>query len=182
MLPAGPSFWDQGILTVIGLEKVKWISDAVPNVGLNVAFMIFGAAALAFNIVTRWVHTSLFFTPLIYQPRSLREYRIAELYNVSEQLFKRLQEPETKRTGPVHATVVSASIPGDGASADLLVIPPKCRRFRNRLLRIAGAVLVRLGSDVCASSRKDHPCARHQDRFPFAGPYMDMERNWCPGC
>ena len=49
----GPSFWDQGILTVVGLNKNEWISKRVPNVGLNVAFMIFGAAALAFNIVTR---------------------------------------------------------------------------------------------------------------------------------
>jgi len=60
MLPAGPSFWDQGILTVTRLERIGWISKTVPNVGLNVAFMMFGAAGLAFNIFTRWVHTSLF--------------------------------------------------------------------------------------------------------------------------
>ena len=59
-MPTGPSFWDQGILTVIRLDKVEWISGTVPNVGLNVAFMIFGAVALAFNIFTRWVYTSLF--------------------------------------------------------------------------------------------------------------------------
>jgi len=51
-MPTGPSFWDQGILTVIGLNKVEWINDIVPNVGLNVAFMIFGAVGLAFNIFT----------------------------------------------------------------------------------------------------------------------------------
>lgn len=61
-MSTGPSFWDQGILTVIGLDRVKWISDIVPNVGLNVTFMIFGAVGLAFNIFTRWVHTSLFFS------------------------------------------------------------------------------------------------------------------------
>lgn len=52
-MPTGPSFWDQGILTVIGLDKVEWINDTVPNVGLNVAFMTFGAVGLAFNIFTR---------------------------------------------------------------------------------------------------------------------------------
>ena len=139
--------------------------------------MLFGAVGLAFNIFTRWVHTSPFFLLSIGHV-----HRLAELQIVPKQLFERLQEPQTERTEPFHPAAVPASIPDDGASADLLVIPPKCRRFRNRLLRIAGAVLVRLGSDVCASSRKDHPCARHQDRFPFAGPYMDMERNWCPGC
>lgn len=59
-MPAGPSFWDQGILTITGLERIGWINETVPNVGLNVAFMMFGAACLAFNIVTRWVYTSLF--------------------------------------------------------------------------------------------------------------------------
>lgn len=80
-MPTGPSFWDQGILTVIGLNKVEWINDIVPNVGLNVAFMIFGAVGLAFNIFTRWVCTSLFFffLVLIYQPRSPREHNLAEL-------------------------------------------------------------------------------------------------------
>ena len=39
--------------------------------------MIFGGAALAFNIVIRWAHTSPFFA-LIYQPRSLRERLHAE--------------------------------------------------------------------------------------------------------
>jgi hypothetical protein len=79
-MPAGPSFWDRGILTVIGLDKVAWISDTVPNVGLNVAFMIFATLALAFNIFIRWAHTSLVFLALdIYQPRSLRNHQFTKL-------------------------------------------------------------------------------------------------------
>jgi len=70
----GPSFWDQGILTVFGLDKVKWISEAVPNVGLNVTFLLIGGAGLAFNIVTSYsnVYKSRRksgqspFTPLLY--------------------------------------------------------------------------------------------------------------------
>ena len=77
-MATGPSFWDQGILSVIGLDQIEWISRAVPNVGLNVAFMLFGAAGLAFNIFTRCIR-HFFFAPLIYQPRSLREHRFAEL-------------------------------------------------------------------------------------------------------
>ena len=61
---AGPSFWDQGILTVTGLEGIGWIGERVPNVGMNVGFMIFGAVALAFNIVTRWVYTLPFLSYL----------------------------------------------------------------------------------------------------------------------
>lgn len=167
------------MLTIIGLEKVGWISEAVPNIGLNVTFMVFGAAGLAFNIFTRWVYTSPLSAALIYQPRFDRP---AERCNVFEQLFKRVQEPATERTEPVHAAVVLASIPGDGASADLLVIASKCGRFRDHLLGVAGAVLVCLGSHVRASSGEDHPCARHQDRVSFGGPYLDMERNWCAGC
>lgn len=70
----GPSFWDRGILSVVGLDKVEWIRSNVPNVGLNVAFMLFGAAGLAFNIVTSYsnVYKSRRqsgkspFTPLLY--------------------------------------------------------------------------------------------------------------------
>ena len=70
---AGPSFWDQGILTIIRLDKVEWISETVPNVGLNVVFMILAGVALAFNIITRWVR---YVTGLIYRSRS---FRFAEL-------------------------------------------------------------------------------------------------------
>ena len=182
MLPAGPSFWDRGVLTVTGLEKIGWISGAVPNIGLNVTFMVFGAGGLAFNIFTRWVYTSLFIALLIYQPRSIREHRIAELYNVSEQLFKRLQEPTTERTESVHAPAVPASIPSDGASADLLVIAPDSGRIHDRLLRVVGAIFVCLGSDVRASSGEDNPCARHQDRVSFVRRYLGVEFNRCCGC
>ena len=181
-MPAGPSFWDQGVLTVTGLEKIEWISGAVPNIGLNVTFMVFGAAGLAFNIFTRWAHTSLFIALLIYRPRSFREHRIAELYNVSGQLFKRLQESATERTEPLHPAAVLASIPGDGASADLLVIAPDGGRFRDRILRVVGAFFVCLGPHVRASSWEDNPCARHQDRVSSSGRYLDMEPNRCPGC
>ncbi|KAI0053462.1 Choline/ethanolaminephosphotransferase [Auriscalpium vulgare] len=52
----GPSFWDQGILTVTRLEHVEVIAKHVPNIGLNEAFMVFGALALAFNIITSYMN------------------------------------------------------------------------------------------------------------------------------
>jgi ethanolaminephosphotransferase len=57
----GPTFWDQKILTVMRLENVEWIASRVPNVALNVCFMIFSGFALAFNIITRCV--SIFHGP-----------------------------------------------------------------------------------------------------------------------
>ncbi|THH20505.1 hypothetical protein EW146_g856 [Bondarzewia mesenterica] len=52
----GPTFWDQKILTSTGLEKVEAIASRVPNVGLNEAFMVFGALGLGFNIITSYVN------------------------------------------------------------------------------------------------------------------------------
>ncbi len=49
----GTQIWDQGILTLLGLEKVEWITSRVPDYGLNEAFMVFGGFALAFNVVIR---------------------------------------------------------------------------------------------------------------------------------
>jgi ethanolaminephosphotransferase len=53
---AGPTFWDQGILTFTRLNRIPQVVQHVPNIGLNESFMVFGAFALAFNIVSRWVH------------------------------------------------------------------------------------------------------------------------------
>lgn len=52
----GTQIWDQGILTLLGLEKVEWITSRVPDYGLNEAFMVFGGFALAFNVVIRLAH------------------------------------------------------------------------------------------------------------------------------
>jgi len=60
---AGPTFWDQKILTLIRLERIEWISSHVPDVGINVCFMIFSTFALAFNIVTRCVLIFTCFVP-----------------------------------------------------------------------------------------------------------------------
>lgn len=54
-LCTGPTFWDQKILTFTRLENADWIASRVPNVALNVCFMIFAGFALAFNIVTRCI-------------------------------------------------------------------------------------------------------------------------------
>ncbi|KAJ3820336.1 choline ethanolaminephosphotransferase [Lentinula raphanica] len=47
----GPSFWDTPVLDFLHLSSVPVISNTIPNVGLNVCFMIFGAFGLAFNII-----------------------------------------------------------------------------------------------------------------------------------
>jgi len=52
----GPTFWDQKILTFTRLENADWIASRVPNVALNVCFMIFAGFALAFNIVTSYMN------------------------------------------------------------------------------------------------------------------------------
>lgn len=54
-LSPGTGFWDTGILTFTRLDRVQKIADVVPNVGLNESFMIFGAFALAFNILSRLI-------------------------------------------------------------------------------------------------------------------------------
>jgi hypothetical protein len=55
---AGPSFWDQKILTFTRLENVEWIASRVPNLAINTSFMIFAAFGLGFNIVTRYMRIS----------------------------------------------------------------------------------------------------------------------------
>jgi len=52
----GPTFWDQKILTFTRLENADWIVSHVPNVALNVCFMIFAGFALAFNIITSYLN------------------------------------------------------------------------------------------------------------------------------
>ncbi|KAJ3718963.1 choline ethanolaminephosphotransferase [Lentinula raphanica] len=47
----GPSFWDTPVLDFLHLSSIPLISNTIPNVGLNVCFMIFGAFGLAFNII-----------------------------------------------------------------------------------------------------------------------------------
>jgi ethanolaminephosphotransferase len=50
---AGPTFWDQKMLTLARLEDVERIASRIPNLAINVCFMLFAGLALAFNIVTR---------------------------------------------------------------------------------------------------------------------------------
>ncbi|KAH9964108.1 Choline/ethanolaminephosphotransferase [Russula dissimulans] len=52
----GPTFWDQNVLTLTRLENIEWIASHVPNIGINVCFMIFSIVALAFNIVTSYIN------------------------------------------------------------------------------------------------------------------------------
>ncbi|KAH7911614.1 CDP-alcohol phosphatidyltransferase-domain-containing protein [Hygrophoropsis aurantiaca] len=50
----GPSFWDQGILSFTRLDRISIIKRIIPNIGLNESFMVFGAFALAFNILASY--------------------------------------------------------------------------------------------------------------------------------
>ncbi|KAJ4000283.1 choline ethanolaminephosphotransferase [Lentinula boryana] len=50
----GPSFWDTGILDFLHLSNISLIANTIPNIGLNVAFMVFGAFGLAFNIIASY--------------------------------------------------------------------------------------------------------------------------------
>ncbi|KAF8899396.1 Choline/ethanolaminephosphotransferase [Infundibulicybe gibba] len=51
----GPTFWDKGILTVTRLDHVPLVNK-LPNIGLNEAFMVFGAFGLAFNIYSSYMN------------------------------------------------------------------------------------------------------------------------------
>ena len=51
----GTQLWDQGILTLLGLTKVEWITSRIPDYGLNEAFMVIGGFGLAYNVVIRLV-------------------------------------------------------------------------------------------------------------------------------
>lgn len=57
---AGPSFWDQGILTFTKLDRIESINNlGLKNLPLNECFMVFGAIGLLFNILARSVSRSL---------------------------------------------------------------------------------------------------------------------------
>lgn len=57
----GPTFWDTGILSFVHLDRIPAIRNYIPDVGLNVTFMYFGAVSLAFNIATRYVICHYFY-------------------------------------------------------------------------------------------------------------------------
>lgn len=50
----GPSFWDQKVLHLLGLDHIPFIAKHVPNLGLNDSFLVFGAFSLAANIVNSY--------------------------------------------------------------------------------------------------------------------------------
>jgi ethanolaminephosphotransferase len=50
----GTQFWDQGVLSLLGLTEVEWIVSRIPDYGLNEAFMVLGGFGLAYNVVIRW--------------------------------------------------------------------------------------------------------------------------------
>ncbi|KIK62271.1 hypothetical protein GYMLUDRAFT_42209 [Collybiopsis luxurians FD-317 M1] len=52
----GPSFWDTGVLDILHLHNIPLISSIIPNIGLNVSFMIFGAFGLGFNILNSYAN------------------------------------------------------------------------------------------------------------------------------
>jgi ethanolaminephosphotransferase len=55
LLEPGPTFWDQKVLTIAGLEDNEVIASLVPNVGMNEAFMFMAGWGLAYNICSRSV-------------------------------------------------------------------------------------------------------------------------------
>lgn len=78
--------WDTGILTLSGLSQIPWVSKRIPDIGLNEAFMSFGAIALLYNIVGRqdqhrWLvfmtDSDLFFKLLECHQRASYEKRTA---------------------------------------------------------------------------------------------------------
>ncbi|KDQ62969.1 hypothetical protein JAAARDRAFT_361800 [Jaapia argillacea MUCL 33604] len=52
----GPTVWDTGFLSFTRLDRIPAIANAVPEMGLNDAFMVFGGFGLAFNIITSYMN------------------------------------------------------------------------------------------------------------------------------
>ncbi|KAI0706168.1 Choline/ethanolaminephosphotransferase [Cytidiella melzeri] len=52
----GPVVWDEPFLTLLSLDNVPSITHVIPNVGLNIVFMSYGAIFLIFNIVTSYIN------------------------------------------------------------------------------------------------------------------------------
>jgi len=52
----GPSFWDTGLLDFLHLSHISFITNMVPNIGLNVTFMIIGAFGLGYNILSSYAN------------------------------------------------------------------------------------------------------------------------------
>ncbi|KIK58639.1 hypothetical protein GYMLUDRAFT_60659 [Collybiopsis luxurians FD-317 M1] len=52
----GPSIWDTPILDFLHLSHIPYISSTIPNIGLNVSFMVFGASVMAFNILSNYAN------------------------------------------------------------------------------------------------------------------------------
>ncbi|CCM01447.1 uncharacterized protein FIBRA_03499 [Fibroporia radiculosa] len=50
----GAAFWDSRLLSSTGLGKIPVIAERIPDLPLNEAFMVFGAFALAFNILVSY--------------------------------------------------------------------------------------------------------------------------------
>ncbi|KAF8875779.1 CDP-alcohol phosphatidyltransferase-domain-containing protein [Infundibulicybe gibba] len=50
-----PTFWDKGILTVIRLDHAPFINK-LPNIGLNEAFVVFGAFGLTFSMYSSYMN------------------------------------------------------------------------------------------------------------------------------
>lgn len=48
---SGPTFWDQGILTVLSLDHLPLVAQLrIKNLPLNECFLVFGACGLVYNI------------------------------------------------------------------------------------------------------------------------------------
>jgi len=52
----GNAFWDTGILTFAGLDRLDSLTKIIPNVPLNEVFMVFGGVGLMFNIFTSYTN------------------------------------------------------------------------------------------------------------------------------
>ena len=50
----GPSFWDQKVLHLVGIDRFPLLAKYIPDLGLNDSFMVFGAFSLAANIINSY--------------------------------------------------------------------------------------------------------------------------------
>jgi len=97
----GTQFWDQGILTLLGVKNVEWITSRVPDYGLNEAFMVFGGFALAFNVVTR---LALCNNPTVFYIRLIASFQLPQC----------LLSPEVGQEIRSHSVAPTTTLPDYG--------------------------------------------------------------------
>jgi hypothetical protein len=158
----GPSFWDQNILSFTRLKNIEWIASRVPNLPMNVCFMLFSGFALAFNIVTRCVLPSSVPLPLI-----------------GDQLHQRFQSTPRLPGFRFETTAIPSSISCVCLCAASMAESTILAKLGHHLLACICPVSLCLGPTIRTCCRTDDYRTCHQPTSPGVGPDVHLEYHRC---